>query len=86
MSQFEDIYETMLGLRILQACVPGVENAFAEGTLCDRAYEDMRRAYERLCMRLGVTDNDKDLDDMVYAMEAIQQDLCRRMYEMPGPH
>lgn len=80
MPNFEDIYETMLGLRIPEACVPGVEDAFSEGGLCQREYDRMRSAYARLCSRLGAGDEDPDLNTMVDAMEAIQRDLCQRIY------
>ncbi len=53
MDTFQDIYETMLGLRVPEAQVPGVEDAFGPGLPCDRAYGEMREAYERVCQRLG---------------------------------
>ena len=80
MLDFDDIYESMLGLRLPEACVPGVEDAFSEGSLCQREYDRMRSAYERLCTRLGAGDEDPDLNTMVNALEAIQQELCERMY------
>ncbi len=80
MSNFEDIYETMLGLREEGFQVPGVENAFSDGSLCAESYEKMRSAYARICFRLGVQDEDPDLETIVSAMEAIQRDLCRRIY------
>ncbi len=80
MNQFEEIYETMLGIRIPEAQIPGVEDAFAEGELCDLAYGQMRKAYLRICARLGSGEEDADLDEMVFQMERIQEELCRRMY------
>ena len=80
MEEFADIYETMLGFRVPGACAPGVEDAFAEGSLCQREYDRMRTAYEQLCSRLGAGDEDPDLNTMVDAMEAIQRELCERMY------
>ena len=80
MEHFVKIYETMLGLRIPEASVPGVVDAFSEGSLCQREYDRMRDAYERLCTRLGAGDEDPDLNTMVDAMEAIQRELCERMY------
>ncbi len=82
MVPFDDFYETLIGVLIPEARVAGVENAFAPGEVCDLAYEDMRRAYERLLDRLGVRDEDPDLDTIVSDMEIIQKDLCRRMYRM----
>ncbi len=80
MNHFLDVYETMLGLREPGSQFPGVEDAFAEGELCADAYDQMRRAYSRLCQRLGVFGEDRDLNLMVDSMERIQKELCRRMY------
>lgn len=81
MDRFTDIYETMLGLREPDACVSGIEDAFADGSTCALAYEEMRCAYERLCQRLGVSDEDADLNAIVNSMERIQRELCCRIYE-----
>lgn len=80
MDIFTDVYETMLGLRERDAQVPGIEDAFAEGTPCANGYEQMRSAYERVCHRLGVVDEDPDLNAIVENMERIQKELCRRMF------
>lgn len=80
MKKFEQIYETMLGLLEPEACVPGVKNTFADGSFCAERYETMRTAYERLCTRLNVVNEDKDLNICVDSMEAIQKELCRRFY------
>ena len=56
-SQFiYDVYDTLQGEMIVP--VPGVENAFAEGTPCERLYAEATEAYERLRERLGVVDED----------------------------
>jgi len=83
MEKFEDIYLSLLGCLIPEYAVPWVDNAFATGALCDQEYERMRRAYERLCARLGVApeDEDGDLNTMVDAMESIQEDLCLHLYQ-----
>lgn len=81
MSDFETVYESLLGLLNADAALPWVENAFAPGSLCDREYDRMRHAYQRVCTRLGAAEEDPDLDTMVQALEAIQRELCRRMYE-----
>ncbi len=81
MSDFEDIYETMMGFRTLDAPVPWVENAFEDDQPCMNRYEQMRDAYERVCERLGVGEEDMDLDIMVSCMESIQKELCQRMFD-----
>ncbi len=85
LTSFQDIYETMLGQREPEFQVPGVEDAFEPGLLCDQAYSKMRDAYERVCQRLGCRDEDGDLDCIVDCMELIQQELCRRMFSLRLP-
>lgn len=80
MTDFEPVYESILGLLTAEAALPWVENAFTPGSLCDREYDRMRDAYARVCARLGANEEDADLDIMVEAMEAIQRELCLRMY------
>ncbi len=71
----------MLGSYEPEAQLSWVANAFAEGSHCGREYEEMREAYMRLCDRLGVRDEDADLDIIVDCMENIQRELCCQMYE-----
>ncbi len=78
--EFEDIYLTLTGNREDEYCIPGVEDAFAPGSLCAQEYDTMRAAYERICQRLGVQDEDSDLDQILFSMEAIQKELCRRIW------
>lgn len=84
--KFSDIYETMSGFLEPEAQVPGVANAFDEGSICARKYADMRSAYERVCTRLGARDEDRDLNEIVDCMEAIQRELCERMYRLGMEH
>ena len=60
--------------------MPGVENAFAQGTKCAGYYREIWDAYARLRDRLGVKDEDTDIEMMIYAFEEVQQELCYRMY------
>lgn len=82
MQVFETIYDSMCGQLVPEAALSWVENAFADASLCQREYDRMRAAYERLCRRLGDEEEDADLDTMVDAMETIQRELCRRMYQL----
>lgn len=84
--EFTKIYETMLGFLEPEAQVPGVANAFDEGSVCAGKYAGMRSAYERVCARLGGGDEDKDLNEIVDCMEAIQRELCERMYRLGIEH
>lgn len=61
--------------------VPGVDNAFAEGEECSKLYEAAYQATIRLRERLGIGDNDdSDLDIIADSIQAIQRELCRKMF------
>lgn len=81
---FEDkarwAYETMACHVIEGYRMPGVEDAFAEGTYCWARYQEAMDARDRLLDRLGVDDEDNDLECMISAFEDIQQKLCLQMY------
>lgn len=74
----EDIYDSIQGELLIP--VPGVENAFAEGSLCHQLYQDMLDAYARVCERLGCADEDQDVETIINSLLTIQKELCRRMY------
>ena len=76
----EDVYLTLCGELVEEACVPGVENAFSPGSLCDREYRKLRLAYDRLLQRLGEKGEDSDVEIMIGSMLIIQQELCTRMF------
>ena len=74
-----------MGDRLPEYAVPGVENAFAPGSFCDRKYAAMREAYERLCHRLGAGDEDPDLEIIVDSLMDIQHFLTKTMFHL-GTH
>ena len=76
----EDVYDTLKGVLIPQARVDGVENAFEPGGECERAYGQMLEAYERLCQRLGVMDEDDDVEIIIRSLMKIEGVLCRKMF------
>lgn len=61
----EEVYETLLNLRETEFCVPWVEPIFFQGHPCFQEYCDMQKAYERLCSRLGITEEDPDAEEMI---------------------
>lgn len=77
----EQVYETMWGQLTEKYAVPGVEDAFGEGSRCGRLYEQMLAAYERLCDRLGVEDEDPDVEIIIDALLDMDRILCFRMFE-----
>ncbi|MBO5952862.1 MAG: hypothetical protein J6Q53_01865 [Oscillospiraceae bacterium] len=76
----EDVYGTLCGLLEEPYQVSGVEDLFAEGCPCEKNYERMRQAYERLTDRLGVVDEDEDLEIMVDSLLQICHDVGIGMY------
>ena len=84
----DDIYWTLLGELIPEAAIPGVPNLFATGSPCAEAYARMRKAYERLCLRLGFDEDyeDRDLDIMVSSLEDIQETLAKEMFRLGMAH
>lgn len=77
---FDDIYYTLCGDVLEEYAVPGIENVFAEGAVCDVLYTELQEAYERLRHRLGVDDEDEDIEVIINNLMDIQRILCERMY------
>ena len=77
----EQVYLTLTGNLIPSYCVPGVENAFAEGAFCMNKYKEVMDAYERLCERLDVVDEDDDVEIIINSFIEIEKYLCLKMYE-----
>ena len=72
-------------MRVLQHTLPikndyRPEYAFEEGQSCLEKYKEMRDVYDRLCDRLGVTDEDEDVEKIIQSLMDIQEELCCRMY------
>ena len=82
MTEFEQIYGTLLGELLPEYAVPGIEDAFAPGSFCDKKYAEMRDAYQRLCLRLGVRDEDPDLEIIVDSLTDIQHCLAEKMFRL----
>ena len=60
MDDAEFIYDSLTGQYIPEAAAKDVEDAFAPGQPCHALYKEASGAYDRLCDRLGVTDEDED--------------------------
>ena len=69
----DEVYDTLRGIRIPGAEVEGVENLFALGTKCERLYGQMLDAYERLCVRLGVEEEDADVEIIISSLLGIER-------------
>lgn len=78
----EAVYGTLTGMIDQEYRVPGVENMFDDGFECTLLYEKMRYAYDRVLERLGLEDDDTDIEEMICLMDKMQKLLCLRMYEI----
>ena len=77
---WEQVYESMACSVVESHRMPGVEDAFSHGSFCMEKYNEMRDAYDRLCDRLGVVDEDDDVECIIQCYMAIQRELCKRMF------
>ena len=77
---FEDVYYTMLGELVEPYALPAVENAYAPGGECDRLYTEIHRASERLHSRLGVPQEDADVEIILSNFLSIQRILCEKIF------
>lgn len=75
-----DVYATLLGQLEKGFEVPGIENLFAPGKPCMQRYSDMLDAYERLRKRLGVAEEDEDVEIIINALLDNQEALCLAMF------
>lgn len=80
--EMRDIYFTLTGQLIPVAEVPGVPDAFAEGSFCARLLEEIYDARNRLLDRLGVVDEDADLECILSGYEEMQEYLCLEMFRL----
>lgn len=60
--------------------LPGVAFAFGPGSFCLQKYAQVLEAYTRLCERLGVTDEDEDVECIISSLLDIQEALCCQMF------
>lgn len=77
---FDDVYFTLLGEIHGTDAVPGVENAYENGSQCDLLYSELCDAYARLRLRLGVREEDTDVEVIIGNLLAIQRILCERIF------
>lgn len=85
----EHIYYTLIGAYVPGFGAPGVENAFDDGTECLVLYNNAYDAYQRLCARLGTTDEDDDVEIIFQSLLSISKILGEKMFhygqKLPTP-
>ena len=79
--QIEAVYATLTGTMRKEFRVPGVENLFDEGSECMNSYNKMLAAYERLCDRLSVIDEDEDVETIIHSLMTIERNVSMKMFE-----
>ena len=77
----DEVYETLTGHILPQFAFPGVEDVFAEGSECMALYDQMLEAYERLRARLGVVNEDPDVEIIIDNLLRIERIVSYKMYE-----
>lgn len=80
-SFMELVYLTMQGELIPEYAIANVEDIFAEGGIGIELYTNAKNAYYRVCDRLGVKDEDRDLDEIISNMENLASEMAFRMYQ-----
>ena len=76
----ENVYETLIGSFGEEYGIPGVKNAYADGSLCNELYQQIYWANCRLCDRLGQDENDPDVELIINNFLQINRILCLEMY------
>ena len=76
----ELVYESLIGELIDP--IKDVPNAFEPGSYCETRYRQVLEAYERLRGRLGVEDEDPDVEIIIDSLLEIQRKLCMEMFDL----
>jgi len=79
MEYVDALYQSLCGNMVQP--VSGVNSLYYPGSDCDRAWEEITQAYEHLRERLGVEDEDKDVEDIISAFLSIQYEFATKMFE-----
>ena len=59
-----------------------VGSEYEPGMFCEKAYNELYEANQRLCERVGASDGeDEDVECIISNMMDIQEHLCKKMFE-----
>jgi len=86
MTLYELIYETLRGNLCAEYAVPGIEDAFMDGSYCHGKYAELISAYMRLLDRLGLENEDPDVEIIINALQDIQDYISREMFFLGVRH
>lgn len=75
------VYDTLVGNLIPECCLEWVENICVPGQPCYEEYRKMLEAYERLCQRLGVINEDSDVEIIINALLKRGRILAMEMFQ-----
>jgi hypothetical protein len=75
------VLHTLTGDTLPPYRLPWVEPVVEPGMPCDEAYSRMHEAYDRLRLRLGVTDEDADVEQIIDSLMEYGQELALKMFE-----
>lgn len=76
----KSVYDTLCGYLVEEAQVPEVENIYAEGKACMNWYAEVLDAYGRLCDRLGVREEDENVEIIIDSFRSICRQTGYHMY------
>ena len=74
------IYETVTGQVLPEYAHPIGDDLFAPGKPCEALYEQARAAGQRICHRLGASDEDHDVEEIFTSMDQICRMVAFEMF------
>lgn len=77
----EQVYYSLTGNLMPENSLDWVENVCVPGQPCYEKYRKMLQAYERLCQRLGVCNEDRDVEIIINALLGRGRILAQKMFE-----
>lgn len=74
------VYDTLCGNLEGTYAVPGVEVAFAPESQCLQLYEQLGEVRDRLRVRMGLPEEDGDVERIIQILESVQRILSLKMF------
>jgi len=81
METFADmVYDTLCGNLEGRYAVPGVEVVFTPESKCLQLYEQLDEVRDRLRIRMGLSEEDEDVEHIIQILESVQRILSLKMF------